>query len=162
MKPELRVGQGTDRHGLERGLSLILGGVTIDSNRGTLGHSDGDVLTHAIIDALLGAAGLGDIGQHFPENEAEWKDVHSLDLLETTLAQVHDTGWVPVNIDATVRLESVKLSPYRQQMIDRLSKVLPETTAVNVKFTTAEGVGPVGRDQAIEATAICLLGPAPS
>lgn len=157
MTTDFRVGQGEDRHRLETGENLVIGGVTIESDRGTVGHSDGDVLVHAIIDALLGAVALGDIGQHFPDDDPEWEDVRSVDLLRRTLDTVETRGWAPSNLDTTVLLQSVTLAPYRSAILDTLGETFPRQTTINVKFTTGEGVGPVGRGEAIDARAICLI-----
>lgn len=157
MRADFRVGQGSDRHRLEPGHDLILGGVLLDTDFGTLGHSDGDALVHACVDSLLGAAGLGDIGRHFPESDPDLSSADSLDFLEECVAMLSEAGWQPVNVDATIRLESIRLAEYRATMTENLSESLPATTAVNVKFKTGEGLGPVGRGEAVEAEAISLL-----
>ena len=151
-----RSGIGYDSHRLVEGRPLILGGVVIEeAERGLLGHSDGDVLTHAVIDALLGAAGLGDIGQHFPDDDPRWRDANSIELLQT----VRDMLPGPVgNVDVTVICEAPKLGPYRDAMRTRLAGALGlETAAMNVKFTTGEGMGFVGRGEGIAALAIATL-----
>ncbi|HZB75815.1 MAG TPA: 2-C-methyl-D-erythritol 2,4-cyclodiphosphate synthase [Solirubrobacteraceae bacterium] len=155
MSAPVRTGIGYDSHRLEAGRRLVLGGVEIEeSDTGLAGHSDADVLTHAIIDALLGAAGLGDIGRHFPDTDARWKDASSLDLLrrvrELLIAERYDI----TNVDATVACESPKLGPYRDEMRTRLAEAAGvEPTAVNVKFTTGERMGFVGRGEGVAALA---------
>ena len=151
-----RAGIGWDSHRLEDGRPLVLGGVEIPSAvRGLVGWSDADVLTHAVIDALLGAAGLGDIGQHFPDDDPRWRDADSIELLET----VRDMLPGPVaNVDVTVICEAPKLGPHRDAMRNRLAGALGlETAAMNVKFTTGEGMGFVGRGEGIAALAIATL-----
>jgi 2-C-methyl-D-erythritol 2,4-cyclodiphosphate synthase len=155
----MRTGIGFDTHRLEAGRKLVLGGVEIDSERGLAGHSDADVLTHAIIDALLGAAGLGDIGHHFPDTDERWKDADSLDLLRTVREMLLDAGHNPANIDATVACESPQLAPFRDEMRTRLAEASGlGVGAVNVKFTTGEGMGFVGRGEGMAALAIATLG----
>jgi 2-C-methyl-D-erythritol 2,4-cyclodiphosphate synthase len=154
----MRVGIGYDIHRFEDGRPLILGGVEIDGETGLAGHSDADVLLHAIIDALLGAAGLGDIGQHFPPDDPEWKDASSLDLLARTLALVRDTGFTLGNVDATVIAERPRLSPHINSMRERIAEALSvEARRVNVKATTNEGVDAIGRGEGIAAMAVVLL-----
>ena len=155
-----RAGIGWDSHRLEDGRPLVLGGVEIPSAvRGLVGWSDADVLTHAVIDALLGAAGLGDIGQHFPDDDPRWRDANSIELLQT----VRDMLPGPVgNVDVTVICEAPKLGPHRDAMRNRLAGALGlETAAMNVKFTTAEGMGFVGRGEGIAALAIATLADPP-
>lgn len=155
-----RAGIGWDAHRLEAGRRLILGGVQIEkSEAGLAGHSDADVLTHAVIDALLGAAGLGDIGQHFPDTDERWRDADSLDLLRAVRGMLRDAGYTPVNIDATVACETPTLAPFRDEMRTRLAEAaeLPPD-AVNVKFTTGERMGFVGRGEGIAALALATLG----
>jgi 2-C-methyl-D-erythritol 2,4-cyclodiphosphate synthase len=146
------VGIGYDSHRLEPGRRLILGGIEIEHDRGLAGHSDADVLTHAVIDALLGAAGLGDIGTHFPDDEERWRDADSIDLLRTVIGQV--SGRV-VNIDATVICEQPRLGPHRAE----IERVLAEATSarVSVKATGNEGMGWLGRGEGIACIAVCLL-----
>ena len=154
-----RSGIGWDSHRLETGRPLIVGGVRIpDAERGLAGHSDADVLTHAVIDALLGAAGLGDIGMHFPDSEERWRGADSVSLLRTTVGLVRDAGLSPVNVDATVVCEEPRLSPYRDSMRASLASAagLP-AGAVNVKFTTAEGMGFIGRGEGVAALAIATV-----
>jgi 2-C-methyl-D-erythritol 2,4-cyclodiphosphate synthase len=155
----VRAGIGFDSHRLEDGRRLILGGVEIEgAARGLAGFSDADVLTHAVIDALLGAAGLGDVGQHFPDTDERWRDADSLDLLRAVVRQLADAGYKPANIDATVACEEPKLAPFRDEMRTRLAEAAgQEGDAVNVKFTTGERMGFVGRGEGIAALAIATL-----
>jgi 2-C-methyl-D-erythritol 2,4-cyclodiphosphate synthase len=148
-------GIGWDSHRLEEGRPLILGGVTIPHDRGLAGHSDADVLTHAVIDALLGAAALDDIGRHFPDTDERWRGADSIDLLR----EVRDMLPGPVaHVDATVMCEAPKLAPHRDAMRARMAEALGlEPAAVNVKFTTGEGIGFVGRGEGIAAVAIATL-----
>jgi len=157
----VRTGIGIDSHAFAEGRALILGGVEIPFDRGLAGHSDADVLTHAVIDALLGAAGLGDIGQHFPDTAAEFKDADSLVLLETALARVREAGLMPVHVDTTVMMERPKLGPFRPAIRERLADVLGlDEGAVNVKATTGEGMGFVGRGDGVAALAVATVAPA--
>jgi 2-C-methyl-D-erythritol 2,4-cyclodiphosphate synthase len=136
---------------------LILGGVEIPFEKGLLGHSDADVLTHAICDALLGAAGLGDIGCHFPDTDPDWADIESLKLLDQVRAMIRG-DWVIANIDATVMAEEPKISPFREAMVSRLAAVLRlNPIQINIKATTLEGLGAVGRGEGIAAQCIVLL-----
>ena len=154
----MRVGFGYDIHGLVEGRPLILGGVEIPHPTGLDGHSDADVLCHAVADALLGAASAGDIGSHFPDTEAVYKDVSSLDLLAKVGILIRKRGFRIVNIDATVVAESPKIAPYRERMIDGLSQALKmERAALSVKATTNEKFGPAGRSEAIQAYAVALI-----
>ena len=157
-----RVGIGFDTHRLDAGRPLVLGGVHIqDAPRGLAGHSDADVLTHAVIDALLGAAGMGDIGEYFPDTDERWRDANSLDLLRAVAGQLGDAGYKPANIDATLACEEPKLSPFRDEMRTRLAKAAGvDADAVNVKFTTGERIGFVGRGEGIAALAIASVEPA--
>lgn len=157
MNPGYRVGLGTDRHPLEPGHRLVLAGETIPAERGTVGHSDADPAAHAAIDALLGAAGLGDIGMLFPPSEERWADADSLDLLERTDRRLAESGWRVVNLDVTLRLEDVDLADYRTAMGEGLSGVLRGHPPVNVKFKRGEEMGPVGRGEAVEALCVALL-----
>jgi 2-C-methyl-D-erythritol 2,4-cyclodiphosphate synthase len=154
-----RAGIGFDTHRLEVGRRLVLGGVEIDeSEAGLAGHSDADVLAHAVIDALLGAAGLGDIGEHFPDTDERWRDADSLNLLRSVRNKLRDAGYRPANIDATVACEAPKLSPFRDEMRTRLAEAAGlEAGAVNVKFTTGERMGFVGRGEGIVALAIATV-----
>jgi 2-C-methyl-D-erythritol 2,4-cyclodiphosphate synthase len=154
-----RTGIGFDTHRLEAGRRLVLGGVEIaESEVGLAGHSDADVLTHSVIDALLGAAGMGDIGQHFPDTDERWRDADSIELLRAVRAMLRDAGHSPTNIDATVACETPKLAPFRDEMRTRLADAVGlEAAAVNVKFTTGERMGYVGRGEGIAALAIAML-----
>ena len=147
-----RVGIGYDNHRLAEGESLILGGVEIEHERGLSGHSDADVLTHAVIDALLGAAGLGDLGTHFPDDDERWRDADSVDLLRTAVGMV---GGRIVNIDATLICEQPKLAPHREE----IERILGDATSarVNVKATTNEGMGWIGRGEGIACIAVATL-----
>jgi 2-C-methyl-D-erythritol 2,4-cyclodiphosphate synthase len=154
-----RSGIGWDSHRLVEGRPLVLGGVPVpEAPRGLTGHSDADVLTHAVIDALLGAAGLGDIGMHFPDTEERWKDADSIELLRTTLELLREADVSPLHIDATVVCETPRLSPYRDEMRASLASAvgLP-AEAVNVKFTTAEKMGFIGRGEGAAALAIATV-----
>jgi 2-C-methyl-D-erythritol 2,4-cyclodiphosphate synthase len=150
-----RSGIGYDSHRFEEGRKLILGGVEVASDRGLIGHSDADALTHAVIDALLGGAGLGDVGQHFPDTEKQWQDAHSLDLLVGTLRLLEEHGWRATHVDATVICETPKLGPYRDAMRESLARTIGiDAREVNVKFTTNEGMGAIGRGEGIAAMAV--------
>ena len=155
----MRAGIGFDTHRLEAGRRLILGGVEIEgAQTGLAGHSDGDVLTHAVIDALLGAAGLGDIGQHFPDTDERWRDADSIELLRAVREQLGDAGYRPANLDATLACEEPKLAPFRDEMRTRLAEASGlDPSAVNVKFTTGERMGFVGRGEGIAALAIATV-----
>jgi 2-C-methyl-D-erythritol 2,4-cyclodiphosphate synthase len=153
----MRIGMGYDMHRLVSGRRLILGGVEIPYEKGLLGHSDADVLTHAVCDALLGAAGLGDIGQHFPDTDSAWSGIESLKLLDRVRAKIAD-NWIIANIDATVMAQAPKIGPYREAMRSRLAGVLGmDATQINIKATTTEGLGAVGRGEGIAAQCIVLL-----
>jgi 2-C-methyl-D-erythritol 2,4-cyclodiphosphate synthase len=151
-------GIGYDSHRLQAGRRLVIGGVEIPHERGLDGHSDADVLAHAIADALLGAAGLGDIGGHFPDTDPRWRDADSIALLEAVLALVRAEGLELVNVDCTVLMEQPKLSPHRQAIRERLAQALglPERR-VNVKASTGEGIGFVGRGEGVAALAVVSL-----
>ncbi|MBT9596772.1 MAG: 2-C-methyl-D-erythritol 2,4-cyclodiphosphate synthase [Vitreoscilla sp.] len=156
--PALRIGEGWDTHALVVGRPLVLGGVTIPHSHGLLGHSDADALLHAITDALLGAAGLGDIGRHFPDTAAEFKGADSSALLAEAARRVRAAGWELVNVDSTVVAQAPKLAPHIPAMCQRIAEVLGlALDAVNVKAKTAERMGPVGEGRAIETRAVCLL-----
>lgn len=151
-------GIGYDVHPLGEGRPLILGGVRIEHDRGLVGHSDADVLTHAIMDALLGAAGLGDIGQHFPDSDERYRGADSVKLLEVVMAQLRDAGLELVNVDATVVMERPRLAPYRDQIRERLAAALQLPAArVNLKATTGEGMGFVGRGEGVAALAVASV-----
>ena len=156
--PELRIGEGWDTHQLVTGRPLVLGGVTIAHSHGLLGHSDADALAHAITDALLGAAGLGDIGRHFPDTDAAFRGADSLRLLAEAARRVRNQGWQIGNVDSTIVAQAPKLAPHIPAMCGRIATALGlEAGAVNVKAKTAETMGPVGEGRAIEARAVCLL-----
>jgi 2-C-methyl-D-erythritol 2,4-cyclodiphosphate synthase len=151
-------GIGYDSHRLVAGRRLILGGVEIPSELGLDGHSDADVLTHAVIDALLGAAGLGDIGEHFPDSDERYREADSLELLAAVLPLVFAQGLEPVNVDATVVMERPKLAPYREAIRESLAAVLGIASArVSVKASTGEGIGFVGRGEGVAALAVASL-----
>jgi 2-C-methyl-D-erythritol 2,4-cyclodiphosphate synthase len=153
----MRTGIGIDTHRFEEGRRLVLGGVEIPSERGLAGHSDADVLTHAIVDALLGAASLGDIGELFPDTDELWRDADSMALLRDVLARVQAAGWAVAHVDTTVVLERPKLAPHRDAIRESLASVLG---SVNVKFTTGEKMGFVGREEGAAALAVATLEPA--
>ena len=151
-------GIGWDSHRLVEGRLLILGGVHIEHDRGPAGHSDADVLTHAVIDALLGAAGLGDIGEHFPDDDPRWKDADSLVLLGGVSSRLEGEGWAVSNVDASVLLERPKLRPHRWAMRAGLAGAIGISPArINVKATTGEGMGFVGREEGVGALAVATL-----
>lgn len=156
--PAIRVGEGWDTHALVTGRPLVLGGVTIPHSQGLLGHSDADALLHAIIDALLGAAGMGDIGRHFPDTDPQFKGADSIVLLQEAAKRVFDAGWQIGNIDSTIVAQAPKMAPHIPLMRERIAQALDiAPDAVNVKAKTAEKMGPVGEGKAIEARAVCLL-----
>jgi len=156
--PQIRVGEGWDVHQLVAGRPLVLGGITIPHSHGLLGHSDADALAHAITDALFGAAGLGDIGRHFPDTDVAFKGADSMALLAEAARRVRAQGWAIGNVDSTVIAQAPKLAPHIQPMRERLAAVLGlDAGAVNVKAKTAEKLGPVGEGRAMEARAVCLL-----
>jgi 2-C-methyl-D-erythritol 2,4-cyclodiphosphate synthase len=154
----LRIGEGWDVHALVAGRPLVLGGVTIAHTHGLLAHSDGDALLHAIIDALFGAAALGDIGRHFPDTDAAFRGADSMRLLAEAAARVRAARFAIVNVDATIIAQAPKLAPHIDAMRERIASALAlPREAVNVKAKTAERMGPVGEGRAIEARAVCLL-----
>jgi 2-C-methyl-D-erythritol 2,4-cyclodiphosphate synthase len=154
----IRTGIGIDTHRFEPGRPLVLGGVDIPHEEGLAGHSDADVLCHAIIDALLGAAGLGDIGQHFPDTDPRFKDADSIELLRTVVVFLEDNGFRVHNVDATVVMERPKLAPYRDAMRESLAAAMRlGLGAVNVKATTGEKMGFVGREEGVAALAVATL-----
>jgi 2-C-methyl-D-erythritol 2,4-cyclodiphosphate synthase len=151
-------GIGWDSHRFVEGRPLILGGVTIPHERGLAGHSDADVLAHAVIDALLGAAGLGDIGQHFPDTDERWRDADSLDLLRTVVALVAERGFAVGHVDTTVVMERPRIGPHREAIRGALAAALGvEGEHVNVKASTGEGMGFVGRGEGAAALAVVTL-----
>jgi 2-C-methyl-D-erythritol 2,4-cyclodiphosphate synthase len=151
----VRTGLGVDTHRFAEGRRLVLGGVEIPHARGLAGHSDADVLAHAVTDALLGAAGLGDIGQHIPDTDPEWQDADSIVLLREVVARVALQGWAIEHVDATVVMERPKLAPHREAIAARLGDALG--ASVSVKATTGEGMGFVGREEGVAALAIATL-----
>ncbi len=154
----MRVGEGWDVHALVEGRPLILGGITIPYERGLLGHSDADALLHAITDALFGAAGLGDIGHHFPDTDARFKGADSGVLLAEAAARVRAQGWQIGNVDSTIVVQAPKMAPHIPAMRERIAALLGlAVDQVNVKAKTAEKLGPVGQGLSIEARAIVLL-----
>lgn len=154
----LRIGQGYDVHRLIEGRDLILGGVKIEFEKGLLGHSDADVLVHALMDAILGAAGLGDIGKHFPDTDPQYKGISSLELLEAVMGKVRKLGYELVNADITVVAQKPKLLPFIPDMVKNIElSGCFAPGAVNIKATTEEGLGFTGSGQGIAAYAVCLL-----
>jgi 2-C-methyl-D-erythritol 2,4-cyclodiphosphate synthase len=154
----IRIGEGWDVHALVEGRPLILGGVTIPHSKGLLGHSDADALLHAITDALLGAAGLGDIGRHFPDTDERFRGADSTVLLAEAALRVRQAGWQVGNIDSTIVAQAPRMAPHIEAMRARIAQVLDVAVAqVNVKAKTAEKLGPVGQGQSIEARAVVLL-----
>lgn len=154
----IRVGLGYDLHRLIEGRKLFLGGVEFDFSKGEDGHSDGDVLLHAVTDALLGASGLGDIGSYFPPEDEKWKDADSKLLLQKVWNDVRNEGWKIVNIDCVIKLEKPKFLPKRQEVINSIAQILEiESSNVFVKAKTGEKLPPIGTNQAVEAEAVCLL-----
>ena len=155
---QLRIGEGWDVHALVPGRPLVIGGVVVPYERGLLGHSDADVLLHAITDALIGAAGLGDIGRHFPDTDARFKGADSMLLLEEAARRVAAEGWAIANVDSTVVAQAPKLAPHIDAMRARIASALAlDVARVSVKAKTAEKLGPVGQGQSIEARAVVLL-----
>lgn len=157
----MRIGHGYDVHKLVEGRKLILGGVDIPWEKGLLGHSDADVLTHAVMDALLGAAGLGDIGRHFPDTDPAYAGADSLVLLDHVVALLKEKGWQVGNVDATILAQKPKLAPHIDQMRDNLAaRMGAAPDQVNVKATTEEKLGFTGAEEGMAAHAVCLLVPA--
>jgi 2-C-methyl-D-erythritol 2,4-cyclodiphosphate synthase len=154
----LRIGQGFDAHRFVEGRKLILAGVEIDYPLGLAGHSDADVVCHAVVDALIGAAGLGDIGMHFPDTDPAYKDASSIMMLETISSAIYDLGMVISNIDVTILAEEPKIGKYRPMMTGELAVASGiEPHKVNVKASTTEGLGFIGRGEGIAALAVCIL-----
>ncbi len=154
----MRVGMGYDVHKLAEGRPLILGGIEIPYQKGLLGHSDADVLLHAVMDALLGAASLGDIGRHFPDTDPRYKDISSLILLERVNGLLEEASFAIENIDATVVAQQPKLSPFIESMEQKIAETLGlDPSRVNVKATTEEHLGFTGREEGIAAYAVCML-----
>ena len=156
--PELRIGLGVDAHAFEDGVRLVLGGVAIEHPRGLAGHSDGDVIAHALTDALLGAAGLGDIGSLFPSGDERWENADSLELLRDAYAQVRQAGFELVNADCILIGEEPRIAPHREEMRHRLAAALGVATElVNVRATTTDRLGFTGRGEGLAAEAVALL-----
>lgn len=154
----MRIGYGYDLHRLARGRALILGGQEIEFRKGLDGHSDADVLLHAIIDALLGAAGLGDIGTHFPPSDDAYKGISSLLLLERTAKLLSDSGFAIGNIDATIVCQEPRLAPHIPAMVETTARAADcDKSAINIKATTEEGLGVTGAGEAISASAVALI-----
>jgi len=156
----MRIGQGSDVHALVEGRKLVIGGVTIPFGKGLAGHSDADVLLHAVCDALLGAAGLGDIGRHFPDTDPKYKNADSRAFLREVAAKVRDAGFAIANLDATIHAEAPKMAPHIGAMIANLAADLGlPASRINVKAKTAERLGAIGRGEGVAAEAIALLEP---
>ena len=154
----MRIGHGYDVHKLTENRKLIVGGVEIPFDLGLLGHSDADVLLHAICDALLGAAGLGDIGKHFPDNDSKYKDIDSKNLLNKTVELLNENGYKIVNIDSTIIAQKPKFAPFIPTMKETIAKICNiDNNSVNVKATTEEGLGFTGNLEGISAHAVCII-----
>jgi len=155
----MRVGQGYDVHALVAGRPLIIGGVTIPYDRGLAGHSDADVLLHAVTDAILGAAGMGDIGRHFPDTDPQWKGADSRMLLRTAFGKLREAGWQIVNIDATVHAQAPKIGPHAAAMQANIAQDLglDDFSRINIKAKTNESLGFLGRSEGIAATVVALI-----
>jgi len=155
---EIRVGSGIDVHAFGPGDAVMLGGVRVPHERGVLAHSDGDVLLHALVDALLGAAGLGDIGQHFPDTDPRWRGADSRLFVTASVALLRERGWQPVNADLTLLAERPRLSPWREEIRDSVAVLLGlPVDAVNLKATTTEKLGFLGRGEGLMAQATVLI-----
>jgi 2-C-methyl-D-erythritol 2,4-cyclodiphosphate synthase len=159
MTSAIRVGIGFDVHRLVAGRRLVVGGVEIPFDKGALAHSDGDVVFHAAADALLGAAGLGDLGEHFPDSDPAWKDADSADILDRVYHMIKDAGWLVVNADVNIFLEKPKLVTHKREMRSRLYELLwtESQTDVSIKARTFEGLGPIGTGDAIAAQVVVQL-----
>jgi 2-C-methyl-D-erythritol 2,4-cyclodiphosphate synthase len=157
--PSIRVGIGYDIHRLAEGRRLVLAGVEVPHSMGAVAHSDGDVVLHAVADAILGAAGLGDLGEHFPDTDPAWKDADSADILDRVYHMIKTAGWRVVNVDVNVLLEKPKLVTLKRQMRARLHELLwtEAPTDVSIKARTMEGLGPIGEGRAVAAQAVVLL-----
>ena len=154
----MRIGHGYDVHRLVNGRKLVLGGVEILYDKGLLGHSDADVLLHAISDSLLGAAALGDIGKHFPNSEEKYKDINSLVLLAEVAKMLRENGYAAINVDATLIAEAPKMAPYIMEMRENIARALgTHVSCISVKATTEEGLGFTGKGEGIAAHAVCLI-----
>ena len=155
---DIRIGHGFDVHAFSKNRKLILCGVEIESDKGLLGHSDADVATHAIMDALLGAAAMGDIGKHFPDTDEKYRGADSLKLMERVMEIISDDGYSVSNIDVTIIAQKPKLAPYIEKMVENIARVAKiEKKRVNVKATTTEKLGFTGRGEGIATEAVCLL-----
>jgi 2-C-methyl-D-erythritol 2,4-cyclodiphosphate synthase len=153
-----RIGSGYDIHRLVSGRKLVLGGETIPFDKGLLGHSDADVLVHAACDALLGAVGMGDIGDHFPDTDPRYRDVCSIDLLTTVYHRVQECGFALLNMDATVFAQAPRISPYKERMAARMAACMSvDHRLINIKATTTEGLGVIGHGEGIAAMCMVLL-----
>lgn len=155
----MRIGIGYDSHRLVKGRKLVLGGVEIPFEKGLLGHSDADVLCHAIIDALIGALGMGDIGKHFPDSDPQWKDVSSIDLLSRAVSLTSEKEFEIVWIDTVVITEGPKIASFTEEMKKNISKAGIPFPSINIKATTNEGMGFIGKGEGMAAQAVCLLKP---
>jgi len=154
----MRIGIGYDVHRLVTGRELVIGGVVIPFEKGLLGHSDADVLVHAVCDALLGAAALGDIGMHFPDTDPKFKDISSIKLLSETWTMIHKKGFTIANIDAIIFAEAPKIGSYRRKIQQKLANtVAVDPNCINIKATTTEGLGVIGRGEGIAAMSVALL-----
>lgn len=154
----MRIGMGFDVHGFADGRRLVIGGVTIPHEKGLKGHSDADVLVHAVMDALFGAAALGDIGRHFPDTDPAFKDISSLELLSQTVSLLKEHGYVPVNVDTVIVAEEPKMAPHIPAMRANLAKVMNlDIDGISIKATTTERLGFTGRGEGIAAYAVCLI-----
>jgi 2-C-methyl-D-erythritol 2,4-cyclodiphosphate synthase len=154
----IRIGLGKDLHRLVEGRRFILGGIIIPFEKGEFGHSDGDVLAHAITDAMLGAAGFGDIGELFPDSDTAWKDADSMELLKTAYQKIQHDGWKIINLDCVVTCEKPKILPHRDAIRKNLAQFLNiDTSSIFVKGKTNEGLGELGTGLAVEALTVCLL-----
>jgi len=158
----MRIGTGFDSHRLEENRKLIIGGVHIPYEKGLLGHSDADVLCHAIIDSILGALGEGDIGIHFPDTDPQWKDARSIDLLSKVTAVMRGKGFDIAWVDSTIIAEKPKLAPYIQEMKENIASAGIPEAFMNIKAKTSEGMGFVGNNEGMAAQAVCLLRPCDS
>jgi len=157
-----RVGWGFDAHRLDGSPPLLLGGVTVSDSIGVTATSDGDLLAHAVMDAILGACALGDLGDHFPSDDPDLEDADSMDLLARTVAMAKGSGWRVNHVDVTVIAESVRVAPFRHEMRDRLGGVLGlDGQSISVKATTTDGLGFIGRDEGLAVVAVVTVGPLP-
>jgi 2-C-methyl-D-erythritol 2,4-cyclodiphosphate synthase len=157
MKPKARVGIGYDAHKLVDSRPLVLGGVRIEHERGLDGHSDADVLIHALMDALLGAAGMGDIGQHFPDTDEKYRDADSLELMKAVLSMIGNKGWKVGNADVTLLAENPQIAPHIVDMTTNLEAAGMPEGSVNIKATRGEGMGFIGREEGIAAIAVAMI-----